>query len=185
MGRWCLDCWAGAYLAGELLRAEGFTDVRYVQGDPKVDQSVWIARGDTDFSPNHPPLHIMSIDAGVPIKLLAGLHSGCFELIANVNVRSVADLRGKRVGVELLNSSEHTMLTLIAAYVGLDPAKDIQWIAERRNPARLFLEGKVDAFHRHATAAAGTARQENRPCDPQHDHRSPWSQQFCCMISAY
>ena len=26
-------CWAGLYLAGELLRAEGFTDVRYVQGD--------------------------------------------------------------------------------------------------------------------------------------------------------
>ena len=31
-------CWAGLYLAGELLRADGFTDVRYVQGDPKRDQ---------------------------------------------------------------------------------------------------------------------------------------------------
>ena len=28
-------CWAGVYVAGELLRAEGFTDVRYVQGDGK------------------------------------------------------------------------------------------------------------------------------------------------------
>ena len=26
-------CWAGAYIAGELMRAEGFTDVRYVKGD--------------------------------------------------------------------------------------------------------------------------------------------------------
>ena len=26
-------CWAGLYLAGELLRADGFTDVSYVHGD--------------------------------------------------------------------------------------------------------------------------------------------------------
>ena len=112
------------------MRAEGFTDVRYVEGDPKVDQSVWIARGETDFCVNHPPHHIASIDAGVPIKVLTGLHSGCLELIANESIRSVTDLRGKRVGVDLLNSSSHVLLTVMAAYVGLDPVKDIQWVAE-------------------------------------------------------
>ena len=75
-------CWAPAYLAGELLRVEGFTDVQYIESDPNVHQSVWIARGDTDFSINHPPLHITSIEAGVPIKIIGGLHSGCLELIA-------------------------------------------------------------------------------------------------------
>jgi NitT/TauT family transport system substrate-binding protein len=177
-------CWAGAYVAGELLRTEGFTDVRYVQGDPKVDQAAWIANGDTDFSVNHPPLHIMSIDAGVPIKLLSGLHSGCLELIANKNVRSVVDLRGKRVGVELLNSSAHTMLTLIAAYVGLDPVKDIQWVVQARNPSELFLEGKVDAF-------LGTPPQPQELRAKKIGHvilstttDPPWSHQFCCMISA-
>ena len=43
-------CWAGLYLAEEMLRAEGFTDVRYVQGDNNVDHSAWIANGETDFS---------------------------------------------------------------------------------------------------------------------------------------
>ncbi|HEX2461872.1 MAG TPA: twin-arginine translocation signal domain-containing protein, partial [Vicinamibacterales bacterium] len=66
-------CWAGPYIAGELLRAEGFTDVRYVEADSKVDQSVWIARGDTDFDVNYVPRHVASIDAGVPIKVLTGL----------------------------------------------------------------------------------------------------------------
>ena len=28
-------CWAGAYIAGELMRADGFTDVQYVEGDQK------------------------------------------------------------------------------------------------------------------------------------------------------
>ncbi len=44
--RWCLLL-GGLYLAGELLRADGFTDVQYIQGDPKVDQWAWIANGDT------------------------------------------------------------------------------------------------------------------------------------------
>jgi NitT/TauT family transport system substrate-binding protein len=69
-------CWAGLYLAGELLAAEGFTDVSYVQADKRVDPSVWIARGETDFSLNYVPIHLASIDAGVPIKVLGGLHSG-------------------------------------------------------------------------------------------------------------
>ena len=46
------------------------------------------------------PMQIASIDAGVPIKVLTGLHSGCLELIANESIRSVTDLRGKRVGVD-------------------------------------------------------------------------------------
>jgi NitT/TauT family transport system substrate-binding protein len=114
-------CWAGAYIAGELLRAEGFTDVRYVQGDPKVDQSVWIEHGETDFSINYPSIHIEAIEAGVPIKVLSGLHSGCLELIAKENVRSVTDLRGKRVGVDMIGGAPHVHLSLMASYVGLDP----------------------------------------------------------------
>jgi NitT/TauT family transport system substrate-binding protein len=100
--------------------------VRYLQVDPNVDQSVWIARGETAFSINHPPLHIMSIDARAPIKVIGGLHSGCLELIANESVSSVADLRGKRVGVD--STTAHVMLTVMAAWVGLDPAKDIEWV---------------------------------------------------------
>ena len=38
LGRWIggADCWASLYLAGELLRADGLTNVRYVQGDTKA-----------------------------------------------------------------------------------------------------------------------------------------------------
>jgi NitT/TauT family transport system substrate-binding protein len=176
-------CWAPAYLAGELLRVEGFTDVQYIESDPKVDQSVWIARGETDFSINHPPLHITSIEAGVPIKIIGGLHSGCLELIANESVRSVADLRGKRVGVDLPNSTAHIMLIVIAAWVGLDPTKDIQWVFEVSKPVDFFLEGKIDAF-----LGTPPRPQQLRAKNIGHVILStttdrPWSQQFCCMVS--
>jgi len=128
-------CWAGAYLAGELMRADGLTDVRYVQADTKVDNSEWIARGDTDFDWNYPPKQIASIDADVPIKVLTGLHSGCLELIANDDVHSIKDLRGRKVGLNGFNTSRHMQLVLMAAYVGLDPAHDFRWVIDddRRN----------------------------------------------------
>jgi NitT/TauT family transport system substrate-binding protein len=167
------------------MRAEGFTDVRYVKGDRSVDQSEWIARGETDFSVNFPPNQISSIDAGVPIKVLAGLHSGCLELIAKESIHSVTDLRGKRVGVDGFNNSRHVWLTLMAAYVGLDPVNDIQWVlTEDNKPTELFIEGKIDAF-------LGTPPQPQQLRASKIGHTilnnavdRPWSQYFCCMISA-
>lgn len=178
-------CWAGVYLAGELLRAEGFTDVRFVQGDASLDQSEWIARGQTDFSVNFPPNQIASIDRGVPIKVLTGLHSGCLELIAKESIASIADLRGKRVGVDGLNNSRHVWLTLMASYVGLDPVNDIEWVVTgAAKPTELFAQGKIDAF-------LGTPPQPQELRAKRIGHTilnnavdRPWSQYFCCMISA-
>ena len=173
------------YIAGELLRAEGFTDVRYVEADSKVDQSVWIARGDTDFDVNFVPRHVASIDAGVPIKVLTGLHSGCLELIANESIRSITDLRGKRVGVDSVWFAATRVLTLMVAYVGLDPVNDIQWVlTEGATPKELFVEGKIDAFlgtppRPQALRAEKIGRTIlNTALD------RPWSQYFCCMVSA-
>ncbi len=178
-------CWAGAYIAGELMRAEGLTDVRYVEGDRSVNQSVWIARGETDFSVNFAPNQVASIAAGVPIKVLTGLHSGCLELIAKESIRSVTDLRGKRVGVDAFNNSRHVWLTLMSAYVGLDPVNDIQWVlTEDVKPTELFVQGKIDAF-------LGTPPQPQELRAKKIGHTilnnavdRPWSQYFCCMISA-
>lgn len=178
-------CWAGAYIAGELMRADGFTDVRYVRGDKSVDQSEWIARGETDFSVNFSPKQIASIDAGVPIKVLTGLHSGCLELIANKSIRSVTDLRGRRVGVDGFNNSRHMWLSLMSAYVGLDPVNDIEWVlTEDVKPTELFIQGKIDAF-------LGTPPQPQELRAKKIGHTilnntvdRPWSQYFCCMISA-
>ena len=139
-------CWAGLFLAGELLRADGFTDVSYVQGDMSVDPAVWIARGETDFSVNYAPIHVASIDAGVPIKVLGGLHAGCLELIANDRVEGISDLKGKRVGMHDPDAPSHVLVALMAAYVGLDPVNDIEWVIQDSKPAEAFAEGRFDAY---------------------------------------
>ena len=72
-------CIAPQYIVGDLLRAEGFTEIRYV---PLLAcyQHEQLARGEADFSLHFAAPTIMAIDAGKPITVIAGIHVGCFEL---------------------------------------------------------------------------------------------------------
>jgi NitT/TauT family transport system substrate-binding protein len=174
-------CIAPLYVAEEFLRAEGFTDIRYVEGPPGATEPV--ARGKVDFDTNYASNFVRAIDAGEPIMLLAGVMVGCFELFGNVGIHSITDLKGKSVGLQALGSNYHALLTLMAAQVGLDPVKDIHWVTDPSvKPIERFVEGKIDAFL-------------GFPPEPQ-DLRArhighvivntaidrPWSQYFCCLV---
>jgi NitT/TauT family transport system substrate-binding protein len=137
-------CGAPVYLAEELLRAEGFTDIRYAETALGAPSFQAVGRGEIDFISGFALQHLKALDAGARITVLAGLHVGCFELFAQENIRGITELKGKSVGLRL---SPPDLLTLMAAHVGLDSAKDIDWITDSSvNPLALFAEGKVDAF---------------------------------------
>ncbi len=176
-------CEAPKNITFDLLAAEGFTDVEFVE--PPMDFWAALLAGEFDFNTDFPPPAIMEIDKGSPIRILAGLHSGCLELIVRDTIRSVADLKGKKVGVFSLTSAPHVLVTMMAAYVGLDPAKDIEWVESPDKSAMdLFNEGKVDAF-----LGAPPEPQEQRSRKVGHTIVNtttdrPWSQHFCCMLAA-
>jgi NitT/TauT family transport system substrate-binding protein len=171
---------APQYAAEALLRAEGFTDVRYVAAE---STDALMARGEVDFSLNFAASLVMSMEAGEPVTVLAGVHPGCFELFGNEHIHGIADLRGKSVGVRALGSSAHVFLSVMAIYVGVDPAKDINWVASPSvRPIELFADGRIDAF-----LGFPPDPQEVRARNLGHvivnstlDH--PWSQYFCCML---
>lgn len=175
-------CWASLYLAGELLRADGMPDVEYVQGDLNVDNTEWLVAGVTDFDFNMPSMHIRSMEAGAAIKILTGVHTGCWELRANERVSGIADLKGKRVGIWGFDNHPQIFLSLMINYVGLDPTRDIEWVTSG-SPMQDFIEGKVDAFLRVAwqfpeipTASIGHTIASN-------EVDRPWSQYYCCMVA--
>src|SRR6516162_11665208 len=90
-------CIAPEYVADELLRAEGFTDIRYVEapGGQQVDALV---RGELDFC-NFLGAFIPVIEAGAPIVVLAGINVGCLEFFAREGIRHIADLKGRTIGL--------------------------------------------------------------------------------------
>ena len=177
-------CIAPQYVAEDLLRAEGFTDIRYVATDPGISAALALARGEIDFTMNYAPPMVISIDAGEPITIVGGEHVGCFEVFTKEGIRRVADLKGKSVGVQSIGSSQHVFLSAIAAHVGLDPAKDIHWVTSTSpKPMDLFVNGKIDAFL-------------GLPPEPQELRGRnvgrvivnsaldrPWSQYFCCVLA--
>src|SRR6516225_6864458 len=100
-------CAAPQLVADELLRAEGFADVRYERGA--------LARGDIDFGMIFAPFVGTEYDAARPVTVLGGVHVGCFELFGNESVRTITDLKGKNVGVPGMRSPQHVFLTVIAS----------------------------------------------------------------------
>jgi NitT/TauT family transport system substrate-binding protein len=178
-------CNAPRYVAQELLRAEGFTDIRYV---PIPFDAVYqtFMRGDFDFITDFAPLCVHAIDQGMAVTILAGVHVGCFELFANENVHSIADLRGKAIGVAALGSPQHMFLAPIAAHVGIDPSKDINWVVSPSvQPMQLFIDGKLDGF-----LGLPPEPQELRARRIGHVIVNsavdrPWSQYFCCMLAGH
>jgi NitT/TauT family transport system substrate-binding protein len=177
-------CVAPQDVVADLLRAEGFSDIRYVPLPPGTNTPDAIAHGALDFGLNYAPVQVAGIDRGVAMKVLAGVHIGCFELFVSGPLRGVADLGGKKVGIQAVGSPEDLFLSVIAANVGIDPKAQIDWVASGPvRPKELFIDGKIDAFlgfppEPQELRAKGIGRVVvNSALD------RPWSQYFCCMLA--
>jgi NitT/TauT family transport system substrate-binding protein len=176
-------CWAPQYVAEELLRAEGFTQVEYVLSSPAVLSDA-LARGEIDLGIHFSAPSILAIDAGKPITWVAGVHVGCLELFARDGVRSIRDLKGKKVGVEAVGLTPHVFVTSMAAYVGLDPAKDIDWVLTPTiSPMQLFVEGKIDAFLATPPEPQELRARKVGRVIVNSALDQPWSRYFCCMLT--
>ena len=142
-----------------------------------------IARGEIDFSIFFPASVVFRRYEGLPITALAGVHTGCFELFAHEQIRTVSDLKGKKVGIDVLGSGKYRYVAIMAANIGLDPERTSNgWRNPTSDPLELFAEGKVDAF-----LAFPPEPQELRARKIGHviintTTDKPWSQYFCCMV---
>jgi NitT/TauT family transport system substrate-binding protein len=178
-------CIAPQFAADQLLAAEGFTDVRYVDQGLSLDLSSKVGHGDADFTLDFAARTIQTIDNGGAITVLSGIHVGCYELFAREHIRGVSDLKGKTIGMAIGGLNPQAFLIAMAAHVGLDPRADIHWVIRTDpsvKPLQLFMDGKIDAFF--AT-----------PPEPQLLHErgfnhvifnsildKPWSEYFCCVL---
>ena len=141
-------CFAPQYLAEELLRLEGFSQVEYVPQASAEAPHIVVAAGRADITMDGAPVLVPALDAGRPIVVLAGVHGGCYELFGNERVRAVRDLKGKSVAIRGPGAHDHVYMAVMLAYVGIDPRTDVKWVATGtfNGPMELFIDGKVDAF---------------------------------------
>ena len=176
-------CPAPMYIAEELLKTEGFVDVRYVLMASDQNIAQLVGSGRADVSMDTAQTLIIALDAGESIVLLGGVHVGCYELFATPRLRTMRDLKGKTVAISQLRDDRHVLMAAILTHVGLDPRKDILWVTHTADDAmRRLAAGTIDSF-----LAFPPEPQELRAKKVGHvllDTRTdrPWSQYFCCML---
>ena len=170
-------CLAPQWIADELLRAEGFTDIQYRTTTDSIGD---LAAGKLDFGGADVMSLLLSLDAGQPLVAIGGIHAGCFELFATDRVRSLLDLKNGTVAVGW--SGGLALVTAMATYIGFDPRRDAKLVQPPSKEAiQLLADGKIDGLL-------------GFPPDPQElrtrkighvivstTEDRPWSQYFCCM----
>ena len=177
-------CFAPQYLAAELLHLEGFSDIEYV--DMRTTKSItMLETGRADFTMGASPDVVAALDLGNGVLPLAGMHAGCYELFVNGRINAIKDLKNKSVVITNDDSTERLFISSIAAYVGVDP-RDIHWIntASADEAMQYFTDGKADAFLGFAPQPQELRSRKIGRVILNTTNDRPWSQYFCCMVSA-
>jgi NitT/TauT family transport system substrate-binding protein len=178
-------CQAPQYVAEELLRAEGFTDVQYLKKEGPEAIAGAVASGEADLNLHFSGPLILRLDKGEPLTILGGVHPGCYELFTARPTKTLRELKGKTVAIRALGGPEHVFLASMLAYVGLDPRQDIVWITQ---PAAESIEqlgqGKLDAFMGFPPQPQELRARKLGHVLVNSNVDRPWSQYFCCMLAA-
>jgi NitT/TauT family transport system substrate-binding protein len=172
-------------LAEELLRLEGFTEIQYVDSLKEPGPNL-VAAGRADFTQWDVSAMITMIDSGAPTVILAGVHPGCTEIFASERVRTLRDLKGKRIAVTFMGNGDHIFISTVLAYVGINPKTEVTWVTGSELPDRmeLFTGGKADAIMAFGAEPGDLRRQKIGHSILSALEDRPWSHHFCCMIVA-
>ncbi|AMV26318.1 Putative aliphatic sulfonates-binding protein precursor [Gemmata sp. SH-PL17] len=184
-----LTCEAPIFVAQEKgMFAEQGVDVEVVRTD-------WdglregLASG--QFHANHTlVMYILKgVEKGSDFKITAGVHTGCLrvQVPPNSPIKSVAELKGKRIGVPSNIGSPPAMFaSRTLAAVGIDPtveAKEVTWVA--MDPVQLgarLQQGELDAI---ATSdPIGTILEGNKVVRTIADQAKdqPYADEYCCAV---
>lgn len=148
-------CGIPIHLAKQLqfLEAEGLVegiDYEYVTSStPGVEM---LSTGQADISFGMLSSFLAPLDNGLEVKTVLGVHTGCLQIIADKDkgITKIEDLRGKKIGVENLASSAHTVAQRALASVGIGSTAadmEVEFVVIQKDNLPLALEnGEVDAI---------------------------------------
>lgn len=178
-------CYGPQYVATEMLRTEGFTDISYA---PFVSSGLQDARvvgiGNADISASWVGDLITVAEEGHPVVGLSGMHIGCTEIFAHKSIKSFHDLKGKKIAIFARDSAEQTWFSIMFAYIGLDPEQDIEWaIHPYEEWGELLTAGKVDAAMLWPPDAQVFREQNIGHVILNTATDRPWKDYFCCVIT--
>lgn len=136
----------------QFLEAEGLVegvDYEYVTSStPGVEM---LSTGQADISFGMLSSFLAPLDNGLEAKTVLGVHTGCLQIIGRKDegIDSVEDLKGKKIGVENLASSAHTVAQRALESVGIGTTTtdlEVEFVVIQKDNLPIALQnGEVDA----------------------------------------
>jgi NitT/TauT family transport system substrate-binding protein len=146
-----------------------------------------VALGKADATSNNILRFIKPLEAGFDVKLTAGVHAGCSYLIGsrNAGISTVADLRGKRIGLADLGNPNRFLYASVIKKAGVDPETEVTW---RQYPADLLpvaiQKGEIDAFvDNHPNVYFAVKRSKGDLFELAANGSGELGQRTCCVLA--
>lgn len=113
-------------------------DLTYIQGSPAVTAA--LLAGDIATSVIAGPAIVNADKHGADLVFVAGIvTSPQFRLVADPSIKTIADLKGKTIGVSTLNGSVEFILKKVLATHGLNLGTDVKAVPGHDAPGQLAL----------------------------------------------
>lgn len=105
--------------------------------------------GEVDIADGDPGTYIPGIDNGIPIKIVGNMwrNRGAYWIIANDDIQSFEDLKGKKIGSAGPIGGMKLTLMEVLSQNGIDPNKEVELVANGmyQTAYATFTSGEVDA----------------------------------------
>lgn len=178
-------CYGPQYVATELLKLEGFTDISYAPYDESgPNDARLVGAGSADISTSWAGDLVTSADQGLPVVGLSGMHLGCTEIFAHEGINTFRDLKGKKIALYAEDSSERTWFAMMLAYIGIDPEKEVEWaIHPYEEWGDLLTARKVDALMIWPPDSLVFRQQKIGHVILNTTTDRPWKDYYCCVVS--
>jgi NitT/TauT family transport system substrate-binding protein len=179
-------CYGPQYVATEMLKLEGFTEVNYVPylADQGANDADVVGAGKADISTAWAGDLLLAADNRDSVVGLSGMHLGCTEIFAHEGIKSFHDLKGKKIALYAEGSAEHVWFSMMLSYIGIDPQQEIEWVIHPYEEwGELLAAGKVDAVMLWPPDSQIFREQKIGHVILDTTTDRPWKDYFCCVIS--
>lgn len=141
--------------------------------------------GQTDATHTLITYLLKPIEQGLDVRMTAGVHKGCLKVQVPVKsgIKRIADLKGKRIGVQTMGAPPFLFTSRVLADNGMDPEKDVVWRVMPASEMELALDnGELDAVANSEPIGSLLLAHEKVRTLVDQSKDAPYKDEYCCAV---